>query len=206
MSNHYQVRLFHGTPVEIHNSARPFLDPRRACGNDVNDPKEGHVFASSSLAAASTFTLKNTHCKSIAKTTSGIAAIYEERPPQDAGGWVYEVTEHPGFRQSLLEGTPLNKWVMLASDMPLVTDIDGSQVPGLPVSEPVRRVTVKTLIAEDGLRLCEFTNTADRSAFRANVLSAFAEATSDTDYGPITSYIGYALSTGWLLDVTPAYL
>lgn len=165
----YPSQLFHGTPYEIHTSERPFLDPRLAGGHDEGDPEEGHVFATPDLLIASIFAFKDSGCRTIVKTEDGPIVVFDSRPPSpDAKGFVYEVPPER-FRQTIRRGQPSGKWAMVESEMPLVTDDDGSQVPGIPLSDPVRRVIIRDLIEQEHLRVCILTGIVDVSTYSTAV-------------------------------------
>lgn len=194
--------LYHGTPYEIHTSARPFLDPSLAGrdGRDEGDPDEGYIFATPDLIFASIFALKVSNCRSILKTQVGPAAVFEGDPPHpQASGYVYQVPS-AGFQQTLRRGVPSGKWAIVESRMPRVTLESGEQTPGLRVTEPYKRVTTRSLIEEYNLRVfCYSPHTVDPGWYAQAVRDALHEGTQD-------AFIEEAVRQGWLNPVTDRYL
>lgn len=191
-------RLFHGTPYEIHTSERPFLDPHLAVGRDDGDPEGEYVFATPDLLIASVFAFKDSDCKSIVRTAEGPVAVFNGTPPaRDAEGFVFEVLPE-GFKQTLRRNVPSGKWALVAQDMPRVTDVDGSEVPGLPLSEPVRRVFIRDLIKQDKLRVCLLTDAVDAATYSAAIRDAIHAEME-------TTFISEAIECGWLYDITGQY-
>lgn len=199
MEKAHPSRLFHGTPYEIHTSERPFLDPRLAGGHDEGDPEEGHVFATPDLLMASIFAFKDSNCKTILTTENGPVAVYAGNPPNpDSEGLVYEVPPK-GFEQTICRGQPSGKWAMVESKMPLVSGVDGNETPGIPLSDPIRRVFIRDLIVRERLRVCILTDTVDVNLYSAAVCDAMHA-------GVETSFIREAVGRGWLRDITNNFL
>lgn len=192
-------RLFHGTPYEIHTSGRPFLDPSLAKGRDEGDPEVGHVFATPDLLIASIFAFKDSDCRSIMKTTDGPVAVFNgEGPSVDAERLVYEVPP-TGFKQTLRRGQPSGKWVMLGYDMPLVKDETGKEVPGIALGEPVRRVAIRDLIEQDGLRVYLLTGAVETVTYSAAARDA-------VHLGMEATFVREAVASEWLRDITNQFV
>lgn len=192
-------KFFHGTPVEIHASERPFLDPRLAEGRDEGDPEVGHVFVTPDLLIASIFAFKDSSCRSIFKTEGGPIVVFDGPPPsRDAQGYVYGV-EPTGFQETTRRGQPSGKWAMVEQNMPRVTDADGSEVAGIPVDKPVRKVSIRDLIEQDRLRICRLTEGVDAATFTAAVRDAIHLKRE-------TSFVREALERGWLEDITSQFV
>lgn len=153
------------------------------------------MFATPDSLVACIFAFKNSGCRTIVRTVDGLVVVFDSTPPApDAKGQVYEVAPE-GFRQTMRRGQPSGKWAMVESDMPHVRDIDGSEVPGLPVGDPVRQVAIRDLIEQDGLRVCILTNAVDAVTYSAAARDAI-------HLGAETIFMREAVERGWLRDIT----
>jgi len=191
-------RLFHGTPHEIHNSVRPFLAPSETGGNDEGDPGEGHVFATPDLLMASLFSFKDTDCINISRVGDELVIVYGDHPPEpEAEGYVFEVPSE-GFRQTEAYGRATGKWAMVESEMPRVADEMGSETPGIPLGEPVRRVKIAELIEQEHLKICVLTGAVDADTYA----DALRDAAQEDSVG---TFLHEAIQRGWLRDITRTY-
>jgi hypothetical protein len=96
-------------------------------------------------------------------------------------------------------GQPSGKWAMVEQDMPRVIDTDGSEVPGIPVGDPVRRVTLRDLIEQDKLRICRLTDAVDVATYSAAGRDA-------AHLGQETAFVREAIERGWLDDITGQFI
>ena len=119
-------------------------------------------------------------------------------PSPDAEGFVYEVPAD-GFRETMRRGQPSGKWAMAEQDMPLVRDDTGNEVPGIPLSEPIRRVAIRDLIGQDDLRVYLLTGVVDTATYSAAVRDAI-----HLDVEAI--FVREAVERGWLCDITSHFL
>jgi hypothetical protein len=111
---------------------------------------------------------------------------------------VYEVPPD-GFTERMRGGKPSGEWHILEQNMPRVRDETGSKVPGIPLDEPARRVTIHDLIEQDGLRVCSFTDTI--------AIAMYLDAAHDASrLGVEDEFVSEAVERGWLEDVTAQFL
>lgn len=193
------THLYHGTPNEIHESDRPYLDAPTNGGNDECDPDTSSVFATHDLLLGTLFAFKNSNCKSILITKDGPAIVFKDAPAnRDAMGNIYKIPAK-GFKRLNRRNAPTAIWAIPRDDMPHVRDANGNEIPAIVIGDPIAKPTIRGIVEKANLRVY---------VLRTDVVDAqtYDEACRDAIYEGMESvFLAEAQEAGWIYDVTDLY-
>lgn len=191
--------FYHGTPHAIHSSDRPYLAPSSDGGLDEGDPAGPHLFSTPDRKIASLFTMKTPNVITIMSNNKIPIVVYEQSPPEKtAKGWLYKIPPN-GFRQTVAYGKPSGKYAILAEDMPRVKNVDGKDVPGIPLSEDsASEVRLVDLIKNENLKIYFFPGTFEVEEYIQTIQRADARK-------KVEEFLQHGIELGWMIDITAEY-
>jgi len=105
--------FYHGTQTAVHQTDKPYLDPRYGKGGDEGDPDKPHVFVTPNKTWAKLYALKASNMISNGMDNGVPVAIYLGNPKGVQGGWLYqcpEDTQKP-FEETIAQGRGTGMYV-----------------------------------------------------------------------------------------------